>query len=168
MQQLYAPWRNHYLSDKPSDSCVFCGISQNPNEDEKNFVFYRDSTCFGVMNLYPYTPAHLLFIPHNHVDTPELLPIETWLHLQNLAYQAFGLLRDFGAEGINSGINIQKSAGAGIPEHLHLHVVPRYGGDTNFMSIIANCRVYGNDFFDTYHRIKKLAKDHLNLEKEYE
>ncbi len=165
MQHIYAPWRNQYFENKP-DSCVFCHISKNEQNDEENFVFYRDEICLGVMNLYPYTPGHLLFIPHSHIDSPESLDLSSWLHIQHLVYQSCQLLYAFGAQGINYGINIKKSAGAGIPEHLHLHVLPRYNGDTNFMSTIVECRVYGSDFLATYQKIKTLAKTYLNPKKE--
>ena len=160
MQQLYAPWRSKYFSEK-KEGCVFCNISQNPELDEQHFVFYRDEKIFGVMNLYPYTPAHLLFIPHQHLDSPELLKPEVWLHLQNIIYRAIPLLYEYGAQGINMGVNIKKSAGAGIAEHLHIHLLPRYQGDTNFMTTIATSRIYGSDFEEIYQKIKTLAQIHL-------
>lgn len=160
MDRIYAPWRSDYFDKKPAE-CIFCKISKNPQEDLKNFVFYRDDFCYGVMNLYPYTAGHLLFIPHLHLDSPEKLKEEIWLHLHKISQKAIAMLYEFGAEGINMGMNIKKQAGAGIPEHLHLHLLPRYNGDTNFITSIANSRVYGTDFETIYKKIQNLAKMYL-------
>ncbi len=159
MDYIYAPWRAGYFSHK-QEGCIFCSMSKQ-NKDEENHIFYRDEICYGVMNLYPYTPGHLLFIPHAHIDSPEKLPLDSWLHLHTIAYQAIHLLYDMRAQGINYGINIKKSAGAGIPEHLHLHILPRYHGDTNFITTLADCRIYGQDFESIFQKIKALAKIHL-------
>ena len=163
MDRIYAPWRSEYF-EKDLCECVFCQISASPKDDEQNFVFYRDTHCFGVMNLYPYTPAHLLFVPHCHLDSPEKILLETWLHLHRLSHLATPMLYEFGAQGINIGLNIKKAGGAGIPEHLHLHLVPRYNGDTNFITSIADSRIYGVDFGAIYHKIKTLASHHLTKE----
>lgn len=160
MKRIYAPWRSKYLQTK-THLCVFCEISKNSQDDEKNFVFYRDDFCFGVMNLYPYNAGHLLFVPHQHEDSPEKLPKQAWLHLYEISQKAIPMLYDFGAQGINLGMNIKQEGGAGIPQHLHLHLLPRYNGDTNFMSSIANHRVYGLDFDAIYHKVKCLATQYL-------
>lgn len=161
MQRIYAPWRKEYFGSKDT-SCVFCAISADPQSDKKNRVFYRDEVCFGIMNLYPYTPGHFMLIPHTHCDSPELLDSKAWIHIQTLSQKAFGILYEYGASGVNMGMNIKKAGGAGIPEHIHIHFVPRYIGDTNFMTSVANARTYGVDFDEIFEKIATLAKKHLH------
>lgn len=160
MQHLYAPWRDEYIKQKPS-GCVFCKIYAYSDLDE-NFVFYKDEKCFGVMNLYPYTPGHIMFVPKSHVDCIVSLPQDDWLHISQLAQRAVKMLREgFGAQGVNLGMNLGVQAGAGIAEHVHLHLVPRFQRDTNFITSIANARVYPTDFHAVFEKIKLLAKDYL-------
>lgn len=161
MKYIYSPWRSEYFH-KSNDNCVFCSISE-ALEDERHFVFYRDEICFGVMNKYPYTPGHILFVPHSHINSPEKLKAQDWLWIQSIIYKSFNMLYAFGARGINYGINIKQEAGAGIPEHLHLHLVPRYNGDTNFITSISDCRIYGKDFQTIYQEIKGLSLTHLKM-----
>ena len=152
---LYAPWRSEYVSAKKIEGCVFCHISKHANEDEQLHVLYRDEECFIVMNRYPYTPGHFMIIPHLHTDKLEELPTQTWLHMSELAQKCVRLLKqDFGAEGVNIGMNLGKAAGAGIAEHIHMHLVPRWIGDTNFITSIGNTRVYSSDFEKIYKKIK--------------
>lgn len=157
MDNLYAPWRGVYFENKP-DGCIFCHIAAHAADDDTNKVFYRDSLCYGVMNKYPYTPGHCMLIPLVHVDSPTLLDDSHWLHLNTLARALCSLLLEgYGAQGVNMGANIRQSAGAGIPDHLHLHFVPRYRGDTNFITAIADSRVYGVDFEQIFTKIKQLG-----------
>ena len=160
MEHIYSPWRAKYFEEELK-GCVFCEISLNPKEDEENFVFYRDEICFCVMNRYPYTPGHFLIIPHDHIDSPTSLDRAVWGHLNDIAQKCIALLEEFGSLGVNYGINIKKVAGAGIPQHLHIHLVPRYEGDTNFFTTISQCRTYGVDFKVIYQKIKTLAHNHL-------
>ncbi|WP_295739335.1 HIT domain-containing protein [uncultured Helicobacter sp.] len=161
MDRIYAPWRSEYFGSY-IEGCVFCHIANNPQDDEKNRVIYRDDFVFGVMNLYPYTPGHFMLLPLSHCDSPEKLPLEVWLHLHTLSHKAMSVLYEYGAQGVNMGANIKKAGGAGIPEHLHIHFVPRYVGDTNFITSIADTRTYGMDFDSIYQKIKVLSKKHLN------
>lgn len=160
MEHIYSPWRAKYFEEELK-GCVFCEISLNPKEDEENFVFYRDEICFCVMNRYPYTPGHFLIIPHDHIDSPTSLDRAVWGHLNDIAQKCIALLEEFGSLGVNYGINIKKVAGAGIPQHLHIHLVPLYEGDTNFFTTISQCRTYGVDFKVIYQKIKTLAHKHL-------
>ena len=161
MEHLYAPWRSEYFSKK-EEGCVFCNIAKNPKLDEEHRVFFRDDKIYCVMNKYPYTPGHFLIIPHTHTDSPHLLEENTWLHLHKISKKSVPLLLEFGAKGVNIGMNIQKAGGAGIPEHIHLHLVPRYFGDTNFLTTIGDCRAYGVDFDSIFQKIKTLSKKHFN------
>ena len=160
MEYIYAPWRSEYFGNK-KDSCVFCDIAKGINlhsntqesfakADEANRVFYRDDKIFCVMNKFPYTPGHFLIIPHTHTHSPELLDLQTWLHLQTFAKNGIALLKEFGA------------GGAGIPEHIHLHLLPRFIGDTNFFTTIGDARAYGVDFDTIFNKIKALAAKHFS------
>jgi len=159
---LYAPWRDNYVAGAKVDKCVFCHISENSQLDEKeNKVLYRDEVCFVVMNRYPYTPGHFMIIPHKHLQALEELPEDEWLHISRLARRGVKLLRKkFGATGVNIGMNLGESAGAGIAEHIHLHLVPRFNRDTNFITTIAQTRVYSTDF-------EKIYRDFLSVAREY-
>ena len=161
MEHLYAPWRDSYISSKKSD-CVFCDISKNPKNDTKNHVLYRDDLCFIVMNKYPYNAGHFMVIPHQHIDNIENLDNSTWINMSTLVKQGVQLLKDgFGVQGVNLGMNLGDIAGAGIAPHIHYHIVPRYKGDTNFISTIANSRVYSTDFEAIYSKIFTLSKKYF-------
>ena len=153
---LYAPWRNEYVAGAKDQGCVFCNISENPAFDEEHHVLYRDEYCFMVMNRYPYTPGHFMIIPHHHTDALESLESETWLHMTALAQRGVRMLKEsLGAHGVNIGMNLGKAGGAGIAEHIHLHLVPRWERDTNFITSIAQTRVYSTDFERIYQKLKE-------------
>jgi len=161
MDYMYAPWRESYFIEK-IDGCVFCHICKHPERDTEHHVLYRDEYCIIVMNLYPYTPGHFMIIPHYHTDALETLDSKTWMHIAHLTQCAVRMLKEgFGAHGVNLGMNLGKSAGAGIAEHIHYHIVPRWIGDTNFITTIADTRVYGNDFEKIYARILELVPKYL-------
>jgi len=152
---LYAPWRTEYVSGEKGEGCVFCDISTHADDDETLHVLYRDERCFIVMNRYPYTPGHFMIIPHHHTDALEALDPQTWLHMCALAQKGVHLLKEsFGAHGVNIGMNLGKAGGAGIAEHIHLHLVPRWERDTNFITSIGETRVYSTDFERIYQRLK--------------
>lgn len=160
MQYLYSPWRGAYLQGKEKKcECIFCHLSKV--EVGQEWVFYKDEICYGVLNAYPYTPAHFMFIPHKHVDSPHLLEEKEWLHISKKVLQGVSMLYEFGADGINTGINIKEAGGAGIPQHLHWHILPRFKRDTNFMTAIAECRIYGCDFEEIFNTMLALAKKYL-------
>lgn len=159
---LYAPWRNEYVAGKKIDGCIFCYISTHAQEDEDLQVLYRDEFCFIVMNKYPYTPGHFMIIPHFHTDKLEDLDDKAWLHMSELAQKCVRLLKDgFGAHGVNIGMNLGEKAGAGIAEHIHMHLVPRFKSDTNFITSIAKTRVYSTDFLKIYNKIKELIPKYI-------
>ena len=152
---LYAPWRTEYISGERVEGCVFCHISANPDRDAELHVLHRDEHCFVVMNKYPYTPGHFMIIPHQHTEKLEALPPETWLHISALAQKGVRLLKEgFGAHGVNLGMNLGKAGGAGIAEHIHLHLVPRWERDTNFITAIGETRIYSTDFEKIYRKIQ--------------
>lgn len=159
---LYAPWRNDYVAGEKIEGCVFCHISSHPQEDATLHVLYRDERCFVVMNRYPYTPGHFMIIPHTHTDVLEALDPVVWLHMSALAQKGVRMLKEgFGAHGVNLGMNLGKAGGAGIAEHIHLHLVPRWERDTNFITAIAHTRVYSTDFERIYQRLKEETKKYF-------
>lgn len=158
---LYAPWRDEYVSNKEIQGCVFCHISKH--DDEDLHILHKDEYCFIVMNKYPYTPGHFMIIPHFHTDALENLDPDIWLHMSTLAQKCVKLLKKgFGAQGVNIGMNLGKAAGAGIAEHIHLHLVPRWERDTNFITSIGQTRVYSTDFEKIYHKLLRLMPEYLD------
>ncbi len=155
---LYAPWRTEYIKNHTIEGCVFCHISEHDDQDEELHVLYRDEHCFIVMNRYPYTPGHFMIIPHKHTDALEELESETWLRMSVLAQKGVRLLKEgFNAQGVNIGMNLGKAGGAGIAEHIHMHLVPRWERDTNFITAIADTRVYSTDFEQIYRKIQEMS-----------
>lgn len=143
MESLHAPWRIEYiLAPKPAQSdSLFSRIAQS-NDDEANYVIARARTCFALLNAYPYTGGHLMVVPYKQVQDLNGLTDEELADLLKLARKCQNALsRVMKPHGFNVGINIGKVAGAGILEHLHIHVVPRWEGDTNFMPVLANTGV---------------------------
>ena len=144
MESLHAPWRMEYiLSPKPpsSENSIFTTIAQS-SDDEKNLVLARDRTCFAVLNSFPYTGGHLMIVPYKQVQDLSGLTEQELLDALKLTRRCIdALTKVMKPDGFNVGINLGKVAGAGIAEHLHIHVVPRWNGDTNFMPVIANTTV---------------------------
>jgi len=160
---LYAPWRTEYIQNHTIEGCVFCHISEHSEQDEDLHVLYRDEHCFIVMNRYPYTPGHFMIIPHKHTDALEALSSETWLHMSDLAQKGVRLLKEgFNAQGVNIGMNLGKAGGAGIAEHIHMHLVPRWKRDTNFITAIAETRVYSTDFERIYNKILEMIPRYIS------
>ena len=160
---LYAPWRDEYVSGKKIDGCVFCHISSHKEDAEELHLLYEDKYCFIVMNLYPYTPGHFMIIPHTHTDKLEELDSKTWLHMSALAQKGVRLLKEgLGAHGVNIGMNLGNAGGAGIAEHIHMHLVPRWQGDTNFITSISQNRVYSTDFHEIYLKLKRMLPKYIN------
>lgn len=155
---LYAPWRSEYVEEKKVKGCVFCHIAKHPQEDEQNHVLYRDEDLFVVMNKYPYTPGHFMIIPVMHTDKLEALDPAVWQKMAALAQKGVVLLKEaLRAQGVNIGMNLGAAAGAGIAEHIHLHLVPRWERDTNFITAIGHTRVYSTDFEKIYKKLKERA-----------
>ena len=161
MDRLYAPWRREYHTKKQS-GCVFCNIANSKEFDEENHVFYRDDICFFVMNRYPYNPGHFMIIPIKHIKNYEDLEEKEVSHIAKMAQIGCKILKDFGANGINMGWNLGFDAGAGIPDHIHMHLIPRFKRDTNFITTITNTRVYSADFDKILEEIKKISNKYLN------
>jgi ATP adenylyltransferase len=141
METLWAPWRIGYIMSEKPAGCVLCAKPAE-NRDSENFILYRGVWCYVVLNIYPYNNGHLMVVPFEHLASIELLSAETANEVMALARRSIQIIRQvMGPEGFNIGINQGAPAGAGIADHVHLHVVPRWVGDTNFMPVIGNTRV---------------------------
>ena len=156
MNRLYAPWRSAYLMDESTreDGCLFCRIAGEPGSDPENFVLERGQGWYTIINRYPYTTGHVMVVCDRHVEGLSELTAEEGAELMRLSGRAERAIRGaYGPDGINVGANLGRSAGAGIVGHLHLHFVPRWHGDTNFMSAVAETRVVSEDLGDSYRRL---------------
>ncbi len=163
MQHIYAPWRDEYVKNEQKiEGCVFCHIIKNRQDDRKNHVILREKDFFIVMNKYPYTPGHFMIIPNLHTNSLEDLNEEVWLNMNRFAKIGVELLKNgLNAKGVNIGMNLGETAGAGIAEHIHLHIVPRWERDTNFITAISEVRIYSTDFDRIYEKIKRLFEERL-------
>jgi ATP adenylyltransferase len=151
-----------YISnDKKDEGCVFCQkLAQGPEQDRENYVLFRGRHTFVILNLYPYNNGHLMVLPYEHVGSLEELPLEVQAEMMHLVSYFVQLLRQaMNPAGFNIGINIGKAAGAGIDDHVHIHVVPRWHGDTNFMSVIADMRVIPEWLDTTYDKLVALIQE---------
>ncbi|QEZ89512.1 HIT family protein [Aliarcobacter cibarius] len=161
MEHLYAPWRYSYVSDEKIKDCVFCYITKN-KEDEKYQVLFSDEYCFIVMNKYPYSPGHFMVVPHFHTSNIEDLEEEVWQRVSKRVRQAVKLLKDvMPCEGVNIGMNLGKAAGAGIEQHVHYHLVPRWVGDTNFITTIGQTRIYPAKFEEIFSKLKNNSEKYF-------
>ncbi len=157
LEQLYTPWRMKYITSdsKQKDGCVFCSAAGAASEqDRANFLVYRGQEIFVVMNIYPYNTGHLMILPYAHVPALSQISPEGQAELIGLTAYFTDLLGELLLpDGFNVGLNVGRAAGAGIDDHLHLHVVPRWNGDSNFMTVIGETRVLPEQLTDTYDRI---------------
>ena len=155
MEIIWTPWRYEYVNSVDDrEGCIFCDKSKAEN-DRENLVVFRGERCFAILNLFPYTTGHIMIAPYEHADTIEKLDPETLTEMMVVAQRSVSAIRDaFGPEGFNLGINISRVAGAGIEDHLHLHLVPRWAGDNNFMAVIAETRVLPRTLDDVWLALK--------------
>ena len=162
MKYEYAPWRFEYINQK-IDGCVFCHIAKLDTKNNKELgVLFKDEICFVVMNRYPYTPGHFMVIPNRHIDNLEKLSTKEWLHVSKRVKQGSKLIKDaLNVKALNIGMNLGKEAGAGISEHIHYHLVPRWERDTNFITTIAQTRIYSIDFDKIYDKLYQKCKDYF-------
>jgi len=154
MEQIWAPWRIQYIQMAKPAGCILCEKPKQQS-DAENYILYRGNKNFVIMNSYPYNPGHLMVAPYRHVASlDELTKDELGEHFE-IVSRSTELLREvFSPQGFNIGINLGKVAGAGIDDHVHTHIVPRWQGDTNFMPVIAETRVIPQALAETYKRLK--------------
>ncbi len=154
-QRLWAPWRLEYVEGPKPDECIFCS-KPAAGDDEASYIVARGEHCFAMLNAYPYNNGHLMVSTYEHVPSIEELGSDAVLELMTMAQTALATLRAvYGPEGFNLGINEGKVAGAGVEDHVHLHIVPRWGADTNFMPVIGDTRVLPQSLDDSYDSVTR-------------
>jgi len=158
MDRLWTPWRYRYISQtEPSEGCIFC-IKAAESKDAENYIVYRVQWNFVLLNLFPYTNGHLMIAPYQHVATLAGTPPDTLTEMMHLTRRAELILESaYHPDGLNLGMNLGASAGAGVAHHIHMHVVPRWRGDANFMSTIGKTRVLPEELPVTYEKLAKLS-----------
>jgi len=164
MKRLWAPWRMEYiLDDARHDGCLFCGVSQKKGqrvrraEDRKNLLMHRSDQCFVILNRYPYTSGHLMVVPYFHTSSFDGLSDNVLFDLIRTVERSVSVLKSgLCPDGFNIGLNMGKVAGAGMESHMHIHVVPRWTGDTDSMPIISETRVMPEHLQETYDKLYKL------------
>lgn len=157
MDRLWSPWRLQYVSGSSTSrtGCVFCDTSITPDTD--SLIVFDGTTSYVVLNLYPYNSGHLMVVPRRHIATLHQLTPGELQEVALLTQRSESVLTTaYRPDGINVGINLGKAAGAGIHEHLHVHLVPRWNGDTNFMTVVGETRVLPEDLASTAARLRRL------------
>ncbi len=153
MKRIWAPWRMEYIANNKSKECVFC-VSAEEGEERERLILYRTSFSFVMMNRYPYTNGHLMIAPFRHTANIDELSDDEMLDLFRMLRLCRSALEQIAApQGFNIGINLGKAAGAGVDEHMHIHIVPRWNGDTNFMTVIGDIRVMPENLLNTYDKL---------------
>ncbi|HEX6229928.1 MAG TPA: HIT domain-containing protein [Solirubrobacterales bacterium] len=155
--RIWAPWRLAYVKDASKDieeECIFCS-KPGADDDAANLIVHRGERCFVILNLFPYTNGHLMVAPYEHLARIQDLDAPTVAEMMALAQRAMSRLEEvYEPHGYNVGFNQGRVAGAGVEHHIHLHVVPRWGGDTNFMPVIADTRVMPQTLEQSYEALK--------------
>ena len=154
MKRIWAPWRMEYIGNVEKGGCVFC--KEQKKEDSKVHIISRKATCFSILNKYPYTNGHIMVSPKRHISRLSSLSKKELTDLITMVAEMQDLLlKKMHPHGVNVGLNLGRSAGAGIAGHLHFHIVPRWDGDTNFMSVVSDTRIISQALEDTYKLLKK-------------
>ena len=154
MKQIWAPWRIEYINTEKPAGCILCDKPGQDN-DVINYILYRGAKNFIILNAYPYSPGHLMIAPYRHIaNLEELAEEERHKHFDIVSRSIQILKQVFNPSGFNIGINIGKIAGAGIDDHVHTHIVPRWQGDTNFMPVLSGVKVLPEGLAATYEKLK--------------
>ncbi len=158
MDYLWTPWRYAYVTTADRDTgCIFCAAPQQ--DDEQARIVYRAAHCYLILNTFPYTNGHVMIVPYAHLDELQKLPVETANEMMALAQRMESVLRSlYRPDGINLGMNVGKAAGAGVAGHIHMHILPRWVADANFMSVIGETRVLPEAQDVTWKRIREALK----------
>jgi ATP adenylyltransferase len=150
MKYIWAPWRIEYIRSKHSPTCILCDKPKE-KKDKENYIIYRGKKNFIMLNSYPYNPGHLLVAPYRHIgNLEELTEAERNEHYELVSRSIVVLKKVFSPAGFNIGANLGKVAGAGIDDHFHSHIVPRWQGDNNYMPVLASVRIIPQALADTY------------------
>jgi ATP adenylyltransferase len=158
MDYLWTPWRYAYITDAAKNDgnggqCIFCELPKLPDAEAK--IVLRGQHCFVILNSFPYTSGHIMVVPFAHLDELQKLPEPAAREMMSLSQQAERILREvYSPDGINLGMNIGRAAGAGVAGHIHMHVLPRWVGDTNFMTVTGETRVLPEALEETYEKLR--------------
>jgi ATP adenylyltransferase len=156
MDILWAPWRIEYIKQPKEPGCIFC-TKPAQNQDKNNFIVYRGSASFVIMNYYPYNNGHLMIVPFRHTSDIFDLNSEEKLEMMDLLASSMeALTKMMSPQGFNIGMNLGEVAGAGVKDHLHFHIVPRWNGDTNFMPICGHTRVVSEGLTETWEKLREV------------
>jgi len=162
METLWAPWRIEYILGKKPAGCIFC-VKPAEDLDLQNLILYRGKYHFIIMNAFPYNNGHMMVVPYRHTSTLAGWSDEERLELMELADLGVELLKKvMKPDGFNLGINMGLVAGAGVADHIHLHIVPRWNGDTNFMPVLADTRVISEHLVATFNKLKAALDEMKN------
>ena len=155
MDYLWTPWRYHYVTGgESSTECVFCRAALS--DDRESLIVHRGEHCFVILNRFPYTNGHVMIVPFEHASTLEGISDDAMVEMIRLARRTEKHLRElYRPDGMNMGLNIGRSAGAGVADHIHMHLLPRWFGDTNFMTVTAESRVLPEELPVTWERLRK-------------
>jgi ATP adenylyltransferase len=158
VKTIWAPWRMEYILSEKDKDCLFC-IKPAENRDRDNLILYRDKNVYVIMNKYPYNNGHLMVVPYFHTSSFDGLSGDVLFDIIRITKYSVDCLQNaFHPEGFNIGINIGSPAGAGIEEHIHVHIVPRWAGDTNFMTVVGETKVIPEHLLDTYDKLYPIFK----------
>lgn len=162
MEHIFAPWRMQYIlsnsdgSESKGSGCIFCDFPKE-NNDEQRLIIHRGKLCFVIMNAFPYNPGHLMVVPYRHTADFLSLTADETSEMMSLCQTSHSVLTNLmKPHGFNIGMKIGKTAGAGIDQHLHMHIVPRWDGDTNFMPVLGEVRVVSEALSSTWKRITEV------------
>jgi ATP adenylyltransferase len=155
MDHLWTPWRYAYVTGaEPKSGCIFCNAPRE--SDQQARIVHRGAHCYIILNTYPYTPGHVMIVPYAHLDELQKLPADAAQEMMALTQRMETVLRPlYAPDGINLGMNIGKAAGAGVAGHIHMHILPRWVADANFVSVIGETRVLPETLDVTWERIRK-------------
>jgi ATP adenylyltransferase len=166
MEKLWSPWRSKYIETfkHPKDGkCIFCDAIEQNIDDDENLVVYKAENSYVILNLYPYNNGHLMVVPYRHVSEFTLLSREEKIEMMDLVDFCMKALKDrLSAQGFNMGANIGRAAGAGIDDHLHIHIVPRWNGDTNFMPALGEVKIISQDLLHCKQELRSALTELLN------
>jgi ATP adenylyltransferase len=163
MKNLWSPWRSKYIEsfkeEQNNSNCIFCDALSHEVSDLKNLVVHKANLTYTILNLYPYNNGHLMVVPKRHIWEFEKLNMdESNEMMEQLKYAKLVLEQIYKPQGFNMGLNLGRAGGAGIKEHLHFHIVPRWNGDTNFMPVLGEVKVISQDLIETKKRILEAYK----------
>ncbi|HON44784.1 MAG TPA: HIT domain-containing protein [Planctomycetota bacterium] len=154
INQLWAPWRMELIKKPKKSPCFFCDFIPHPDNDKENLILERNKYTFVIMNKYPYSNGHLMIVPYKHSGNMEEHAIETYEELMASTVKWQTILKNVvNAQGFNIGINIGAVAGAGVAEHIHIHIVPRWLGDTNFMPVLGDVKIINQSLEELYEKL---------------